>query len=376
MLIVTGAYPPNATSGGPTRSLEAIAEIIRDHLDVHVLASAREADGRLIEGVQPDRWLDRRGVSVRYSSSSAFRRCLEVVPAILEHRRGTISVVSAHDPVSVWAILVATAAGAKRVVVSPRGEFSPGALQYGRRRKLALRWVLRVLSRSPTLRWHATSALEAAHTRTWIGAHASIEVVRPTRFDIPLRLTGGGRDPAVPTVGFVSRISPKKNLAGLLAALGTSDRPYRLEVYGNADDLAYLRDCQAAADRVARSNSRADIRFNGPVAPSKIGAVLERLDLLALPTFGENFGHVILEALAASTPVLIGRDTPWSDVESWGAGYVCDPHDGDDIAAKLERFMDASPEARRRQRQRARSFAAGALGTAEDAAATVALFEP
>lgn len=44
-------------------------------------------------------------------------------------------------------------------------------------------------------------------------------------------------------------------------------------------------------------------------------------DLFFLPTLGENFGHVIYEALACSLPVLISDQTPWRNIENAGAGW-------------------------------------------------------
>ena len=39
------------------------------------------------------------------------------------------------------------------------------------------------------------------------------------------------------------------------------------------------------------------------------------------PTGGENFGHVILEALCAGCPVLVSDQTPWRDLEAKGVGW-------------------------------------------------------
>ena len=56
-------------------------------------------------------------------------------------------------------------------------------------------------------------------------------------------------------------------------------------------------------------------------------------DLFFLPTLGENFGHVILEALYAGCPVLISDQTPWRDLEEKGIGW--------DLAlSKPEMFQD------------------------------------
>lgn len=49
--------------------------------------------------------------------------------------------------------------------------------------------------------------------------------------------------------------------------------------------------------------------------------VLEVSEFLVLPSFSENFGVVIAESLSASTPVVTSDNTPWSELQSSGAGY-------------------------------------------------------
>ena len=44
-------------------------------------------------------------------------------------------------------------------------------------------------------------------------------------------------------------------------------------------------------------------------------------DLFFLPTRGENFGHVIAEALSVGTPVLISDQTPWRKLAAVGLGH-------------------------------------------------------
>ena len=40
-----------------------------------------------------------------------------------------------------------------------------------------------------------------------------------------------------------------------------------------------------------------------------------------LPTLGENFGHVFIEALAAGCPLIISNRTPWLELEKKGIGW-------------------------------------------------------
>jgi glycosyltransferase involved in cell wall biosynthesis len=49
--------------------------------------------------------------------------------------------------------------------------------------------------------------------------------------------------------------------------------------------------------------------------------VLAQHHLFFLPTHGENFGFVIVEALLAGCPVLISDQTPWRDLQTKGIGW-------------------------------------------------------
>jgi glycosyltransferase involved in cell wall biosynthesis len=97
-------------------------------------------------------------------------------------------------------------------------------------------------------------------------------------------------------------------------------------------------------------------------------------DLLVLPTRGENFGHVVLESLAAGTPVIVGRDTPWQRVEEAGAGWLCDPASPAQIAGLIQRFLALDEEGRRRMRQAAGRVAGDVLDDPEGAEASRAMF--
>ena len=63
------------------------------------------------------------------------------------------------------------------------------------------------------------------------------------------------------------------------------------------------------------------VAYNGPVNHSEVFSVMAKHDLFFLPTLGENFGHVIYEALACGLPVLISDQTPWRNLEAKGIGW-------------------------------------------------------
>ncbi|MEZ5591148.1 MAG: glycosyltransferase [Gammaproteobacteria bacterium] len=49
--------------------------------------------------------------------------------------------------------------------------------------------------------------------------------------------------------------------------------------------------------------------------------MLESADLFVLPSFSENFGVVIAEALAHGVPVITTRGTPWKGLLQHGCGW-------------------------------------------------------
>ena len=70
-------------------------------------------------------------------------------------------------------------------------------------------------------------------------------------------------------------------------------------------------------------------RYAGPLDYSAVAETFARHDVFLFPTFGENFGHVIVESLAAGCPVIVSDRTPFRDLEERGAGWVVpieEPH--------------------------------------------------
>jgi len=52
-----------------------------------------------------------------------------------------------------------------------------------------------------------------------------------------------------------------------------------------------------------------------------VHGTMKAYHLFVLPTLGENYGHVIYEALSAGDPVLISDQTPWRGLEKEKAGW-------------------------------------------------------
>jgi glycosyltransferase involved in cell wall biosynthesis len=121
-----------------------------------------------------------------------------------------------------------------------------------------------------------------------------------------------------PFILFLGRINWKKGLDRLIAALPHADG-VRLVIAGNDED-GY----RGILDGLARTVNVIDrIRFAGPVAGADKAVLLGAATALVLPSYSENFGNVVLEAMAAGRPVIVTPEVGIAElVQTSGSGVV------------------------------------------------------
>lgn len=123
------------------------------------------------------------------------------------------------------------------------------------------------------------------------------------------------------TLLFLSRIHPKKGLIHLINALALVHLPdWQLTIAG-PDENNHQCEVEAAIHTAGLQNK---VTFLGAVDDEKKWQVYQQADLFVLPTFSENFGIVVAEALAAGVPVITTKGTPWQDLETHHCGWWTD----------------------------------------------------
>ncbi|QPI75397.1 glycosyltransferase [Sphingobium sp. Cam5-1] len=76
-----------------------------------------------------------------------------------------------------------------------------------------------------------------------------------------------------------------------------------------------------------------------------------------LPTLGENFGHVIIEALGAGTPALISDRTPWRDFDRAGCGWIMPLGNAQLFADRIDSLFEEEPRVSEGRRAAAIDYA-------------------
>ena len=206
-------------------------------------------------------------------------------------------------------------------VVSPRGMLSGWAMQRGQWKK-RMAWL--AYQRSDLLSataFHVTSELEAGEVRA-LGFRQPIANI-PNGITFPQDLCIRRRETDKRRMLFLSRIHPKKGLLELVRAwkLAEISNDWELIIAG-PDDNGHA---QQVRDKIRSLGLEQQIRLTGPVDDEQKWQVYSDADVFVLPSFSENFGIVIAEALAAGLPVMTTTGTPWSQLPELGFGWWVAP---------------------------------------------------
>jgi glycosyltransferase involved in cell wall biosynthesis len=207
------------------------------------------------------------------------------------------------------------------LVISPRGMLGGAAMRFSWPQKMAFWKALQSDAVSEAGCLHATSDQEYEEIRTF-GLRNPVAII-PNGIDLPQLENNVQWNETERVLLSLGRIHPKKGLDRLMYAWAEIERlfpAWRLRIVG-ADELGYVKQLK----EIAAERQLSRVSFEGPLYDRAKVLALQDAELFVLPSLNENFGIVVAEALAAGTPVITTKGTPWRELTSrrcgwWGDG--------------------------------------------------------
>ncbi len=320
--------------GGPSQMVLGLsAALAAKNIDVTIITTDSNGDiGQIPLDVPLNQPIKQNGYQIIYFRCYPFRRYKFSLSLLqwLNQNAQQFDLAHIHALFSPVTTLAATIARGHNLpyIIRPCGMLDPADLE----KKKQLKQIYATLLEGPNLAGaaaiHFTSKEESRISeRFGLGDIGKIPV--PQDLVIPLGVTASLftkrlRESQVPIILFMSRIEPKKGLDLLIPALESilvSGIEFQFILAGsNPQDADYETQIKV---QIQNSSLAKYTTMTGFVSGNLKNELLTNADLFVLPSYYENFGIAVAEAMAASVPVAISdRIHIAEDIRQAEAGWV------------------------------------------------------
>lgn len=223
-------------------------------------------------------------------------------------------------------------------MMTPRGCLEPWCMRQKRLKKLIAFHLYQKKDLQRASCVLATAKMEADNMRA-LGISTPIAII-PNGIDVseypcrPLSSKNSVRKQIV----FLSRIHEKKGIEFLIEAWEQLHRKYsdwNVVIAGNGEE-AYIADLKKM---IKDKGLDSCIKIIPPVFGEDKRKLYCESALFVLPTFSENFGMVIAEAMSCGVPVITTNGTPWQELNDLKLGW-CINLSLDNLAKAISEAID------------------------------------
>lgn len=202
-----------------------------------------------------------------------------------------------------------------KVVLSPHGMLEPYILnRHPLKKKLGLSIYENKALRTVDY-MHATAQSELDQIRK-LGYNQSAQIV-PNGIeisDVKLKIEWT----SVQNILFLSRVHPKKGIEILIETVALLQNKKLSITIAGEGDASYMESLKKLS---VEKGVAGQFDFVGGVYGDQKWKLYQKADLFVLPTYSENFGIVVPEALATGIPVITTTGTPWQELETEKCGW-------------------------------------------------------
>ncbi len=314
ILHVSPSFYPTRAYGGTIRSSYGLCRGLAElGCDVRVLTTDTDGIGRNLD-VPNDRDVVVDGLQVRYCRkllrNSVSLDLLRVIREYIEWA-DVVHLIAVYS-FPTFPTLSCCRRFRKPMVWSPRGSLQRWEGSTRRAHKFLWEEACRSLVLKDKFVLHATSADEAEQSSARFPGLRTVIVPNGVELARHIRRKESGGEFRITYLGRLHPIKGIENLIDACKLLEGDAEPWHLKIAGAGEsDYAKILSAKAASVQ-----PRGRIEFVGEVDGAAKEDLFASSDVVVAPSYVENFGMVIAEALAHEVPVIAGRGTPWQGLNA------------------------------------------------------------
>lgn len=379
ILVICNYYLPGYENGGSTRTLANMVDRLGGRYDFRIITSDHDGQRNRtpFKTVEIDEWNTVGNAQVYYYSQRVNRLRLlrrlisEITPDVI-YLNSFFSRLTLHTLALRRACLISSVP----IILSPDGELAAGALSIKPLKKQSHVKIAGRLKLYQNLLWRAATEVEVTEIKQFAGATANVQVA-PCM--VPREILPGydalsrpAKRPGACKFIFLSRIMRTKNLEWLVERFHGVEGAVELDISGPVEDVEYWKECQRV---IAELPKTVNVTITGTVRHDLVPETISQNHFFVLPSLGENFGHIFIEALAAGCPMIISDRTPWRDLPNENIGWDLPLESPEAWTTTLNRCVQMTEGEFDEMSRSARSFALGWLSNTEHDRANQRIFE-
>ena len=323
ILILCDWFLPGYLAGGPIQSIVTLTQQLGLDIDFKIITTDRDfKSNAAYTNIKINEWTQFEGRTVFYISPENMNEAF-ILKLIQHTKHDTIylnSLFSKHFSINPlkWK---SNGKITSKLILAPRGMLGDGALSVKPLKKKLFLMYAQLIGLYKGIHWQSTSLEETENIKKRIASTASIiqvsNVPAITHTCIAIEKKQG-----ILRLCFIARILEVKNLQFAIQVLQEiKTANIILDIYGPKEDKMYWDIC---FHNIRKLPNNIQCTYQGVLMPSQIANTISKYHALFLPTHTENFGHIIVETLQCSRPVIISNQTPWRHLESINAGFDID----------------------------------------------------
>ena len=290
ILITLDHYLPGYRFGGPIRTVSNLVDHLGDAFEFSIVTADRDlGDDRPYPDVQVNTW-QTLGSSRVFYRTGRNRGVRGWVRLLRETPHDLLYLNSVFSRVTVLLLFLRRLGAIPRrpTILAPRGELSPGAMQFKQWRKRGFLKVAKRLGLFHGLVWQASSDLERGEILHTVNGARPMQVA--VAVDLPPRIPAAlpsrrEKTPGEARIVFVSRLARKKNLHVALQLIAKVEGRVVFDIYGPREDTQDWSECAAI---MATLPSSVAATYCGEVEPRDVRQVFARYDLFLFPTLSKT----------------------------------------------------------------------------------------
>lgn len=319
ILIIMGRYLPGYKDGGPVRSVKNLVDYLGKEYNFKILTCDRDhEDERMYPNIKVNDWNEVGNANVYYVPPKGFKMSLIKE---LANKCDLVYCCGCFNDYAINTLLLKRLNMIKvPVIVAAMGLFSPMEFRLKYEKKKLFTTLFNLTGMFKKIYWSATSDMEIDEIKqqVWTSDNFFIAEDLPRKVDKTQIVKE--KESGKLKVVWISRIAPKKNLKQAIQILHKVKGDIEFTIYGPKHVAEYWEECEEELNKLP---SNVKWCWRGNVESENVVKTLKEHHVFLFPTLGENYGHVIQEALSAGCPVILSDQTPWKDLEENQVGFIC-----------------------------------------------------